>query len=83
VSLLVQEEGMMSKPSVLFDLSPSEILRYWSLLTPEQRAAFIEARVPEAAIGDADASLVTRYVRSHEIDTFFDRFPARDCITGV
>jgi len=74
VSLLVEEEGMKSKPSVLFDLSPSEILRYWSLLTAEQRAAFLEARAPEAAIGDADASLVTRYARSLDMDTFFDRF---------
>ena len=44
VPVLVQEEGMKSKPSALFDLSPSEILRYWSLLTAEQRAAFLEAR---------------------------------------
>jgi hypothetical protein len=65
---------MKSKPSALFDLSPSEILRYWSLLTAEQRAAFLEARAPEAAIGDADANLVTRYARAAEQDTFFDRF---------
>jgi hypothetical protein len=74
VPVLVQEEGMKSKPSALFDLSPSEILRYWSLLTAEQRAAFLEARAPEAAIGDADANLVTRYARAAEKDTFFDRF---------
>ena len=35
--ILVQEEGMHAKPSVLFDLTPEEILRYWSLLTPAQR----------------------------------------------
>ena len=73
VPVLVQEEGMKSKPSALFDLSPSEILRYWALLTAEQRAAFLEARAPEAAIGD-DANLVTRYARAVEKDTFFDRF---------
>ena len=73
VPVLVQEEGMKSKPSALFDLSPSEILRYWSLLTTEQRAAFLEAQAPEAAIGD-DANLVTRYALAGEKDTFFDRF---------
>jgi hypothetical protein len=73
VPVLVQEEGMKSKPSALFDLSPSEILRYWSLLTAEQRAAFLEARAPETAIGD-DANLVSKYARATEKDTFFDRF---------
>ena len=74
VPVLVQEEGMKSKPSALFDLSPSEILRYWSLLTAEQRAAFLEARAPEPAIGGDDANLVTRYARAVDMDTFFDRF---------
>jgi hypothetical protein len=73
VPVLVQEEGMKSKPSALFDLSPSDILRYWSLLTAEQRAAFLEARAPEAAIG-ADANLVSRYEPVAEKFTFFDRF---------
>ncbi len=73
VPILVQEEGMKSKPSVLFDLSPAEILRYWSLLTAEQRAAFLEARAPEAAIGD-DANLVTSYAHGTDQGTFFDRF---------
>jgi hypothetical protein len=73
VSILVQEEGMKSKPSALFELSPSEILRYWSLLTAEQRAAFVAAHAPEAAIGD-DAHLVTRNAQALEENTFFDRF---------
>lgn len=50
-AILVQEEGMAHKPSILFSLSAADILRYWALLTPEQRAAFIEERVgstPEA-----------------------------------
>jgi hypothetical protein len=72
VPVLVQEEAMKSKPSALFDLSPSEILRYWSLLTAEQRAAFLEARAPEAAIGD-DGNLVSGYAPAAEKDTFFDR----------
>lgn len=42
--LLVQEDGMAAKPSLLFHLSANDILRYWALLTPAQRAAFVEAR---------------------------------------
>jgi hypothetical protein len=52
-TILVQEEGMLDKPSLLFHLTSAEILRYWSLLTPEQRAAFLAERVgaiPEALI---------------------------------
>jgi hypothetical protein len=51
--LLVQEEGMSHKPSLLLTLSAADILRYWALLTPEQRAAFLEqhaAEIPAAAL---------------------------------
>jgi hypothetical protein len=40
--VLVREEHMGHRPSLLTQLTPEEILEYWSLLTPEQRAAFIE-----------------------------------------
>ena len=43
-TILVQEEGMAHKPSLLTTLSAADILRYWALLTPEQRAAFLEER---------------------------------------
>ena len=46
-TILVQEEGMSHKPSLLMTLSAADILRYWALLTPEQRAAFIEERGTE------------------------------------
>ncbi|MBN1903049.1 hypothetical protein JW926_17125 [Candidatus Sumerlaeota bacterium] len=72
--LLVQEEGMSHRPSLLYDLSPAEILKYWSLLTSEQRAAFLEARAPEAAFSGEDDSLVTYYKLLIEKDTLFDRF---------
>lgn len=75
VPILVQEEGMAHRPSLLFDLSPAEILRYWSLLSTEQRAAFLEAHFPEKlvlAAGGAD--LVGKYSRAVEHDSFFDRF---------
>jgi hypothetical protein len=50
-TILVQEEGMAHKPSILLSLTAADILRYWALLTPEQRAAFLDARmgaIPEA-----------------------------------
>jgi hypothetical protein len=43
-TILVQEEGMSHKPSLLLSLSSADILRYWALLTPEQRAAFIDTK---------------------------------------
>jgi hypothetical protein len=52
VPLLVQEEGMASRPSLLFELSPADILKYWSLLTPAQRAAFIETRGADLVQGN-------------------------------
>ena len=72
--LLVQEEGMSHRPSLLFDLSPAEVLRYWSLLTAEQRAVFIEARAPDALFSGEGAALTAAYAHLAGDDTFFDRF---------
>lgn len=72
--LLVQEEGMWARPSLLLDLSAAEILRYWSLLTVAQQAAFLEARAPELAALDEGAALVTRRAHLAHEDSFFDRF---------
>ena len=47
--VLVREEGMAHRPSILSELNPDEILEYWSLLSAEERAAFIERH---AAIGE-------------------------------
>ncbi len=71
--LLIQEEGMSHRPSLLFDLSPSEILRYWSLLTVAQRAAFLEARAPEVALLGDGAALVSSCAPLMQEQTFFDR----------
>jgi hypothetical protein len=71
--LLVQEEGMSHKPSLLLDLSPAEILRYWSLLTIEQRVAAIEAH-PVVPLDDEGAALVTPFLPLADRDTLFDRF---------
>lgn len=72
--LLVQEEGMEHKPSLLLKLSVADILRYWSLLTPEQKAAFIETRGQELAATSEGSDLIAIAKREAEQETFFDRF---------
>lgn len=72
--LLVQEEGMSHKPSLLLRLSVTDILRYWSFLTADQRAAFIEARAPELAFTGQGADLVTKAKIALDESTIFDRF---------
>jgi hypothetical protein len=72
--LLVQEEGMSHKPSLLLSLSVADILRYWALLTPDQRIAFIEARAPEIAFNGLGSDLITRTLIKPEQTTIFDRF---------
>lgn len=63
---------MHRKPSLLADLTPEEILRYWSLLTPEQREAFLERRID---VGGELEGLLSRSVHSlGQLDTVFDRF---------
>jgi len=69
--LLVREDHMAHKPSILLSLTVEEILQYWSLLTPEQRQAFIEARLP------ADPQLVIVAPRQSEgavLESMFDKF---------
>ena len=65
---------MYGRPSLLLDLSPADILRYWSLLTLAQRAAFIEAHAADLAQLGEGAALVSRYEPLSRGETFFDRF---------
>jgi len=74
VYLLVQEEGMAHKPSLLLGLSVADILRYWSLLTPEQRMAFIEQKMPELAATATGQDLLAPLRARAQVDTLFDRF---------
>ena len=74
VTVLVQEEGMTHKPSLLADLSVQDILRYWSLLTSEQRSAFLELRATELIKTGQGLDLVTTQRLQAEQDTLFDRF---------
>jgi hypothetical protein len=70
--ILVSEEGMAHKPSLLFDLTPEDILRYWSLLSEEQRNAFIEEEGHQELV---IAGLAAARLRSESEDrSFFTRF---------
>lgn len=70
--VLVHETGMAHRPSLLFDLTPAEILRYWSMLNPDQRAAYLAAR------GGQDPQLTgeepVHAPPATHVDTIFDRF---------
>ena len=68
--VLVREENMGHRPSLLMQLTPEEILEYWSLLTAEQRAQFIEARI----LDHVEGLPIARLDRLDARDTLFDRF---------
>ena len=68
--VLVREENMQHRPSLLMQLTPEEILEYWSLLTPAQRAQFVEARILDRVEGLP----IARVDRFHARNTLFDRF---------
>ena len=72
--VLIQEEGMSHKPSLLLQLSTTDILRYWSLLSAEQRAAFIDSRAIDLAGTGTGTDLVVRAKIALDNDTLFDRF---------
>jgi hypothetical protein len=72
--ILVQEEGMSHKPSLLMILSAKDILEYWSLLTVEQKNAFLEHRLSEVASLGQGQELMARYVEGRADETLFDRF---------
>lgn len=71
--VLVREEGMTHKPSLLAQLTPEEILQYWSLLTESQKQAFIGGHLErdDVALGFAISS---KRPSPESIPTVFDRF---------
>lgn len=72
--LLVQEVGMERRPSLMQDLSPAEIMRYWATLDLEQRAQLTE-EFGEAALAMMGGSeWVARHAALPASDSFFDRF---------
>lgn len=66
-TILVQEEGMARKPSILLSLSPTEVLAYWSRLTVSQRVQYLEER-----LGSLDAASLEQegfVIREHLAST--------------
>jgi hypothetical protein len=69
--VLVREEGMALKPSILFSLTAEQILEYWSLLSPEQRESFLIAHIPQ--LGSKEfMGLVSG--KQQQMETMFDKF---------
>ncbi len=71
-TILVEETGMASKPSLLLTLTAEEILRYWSLLSAEQRASFLEAKAYQLLVQEGLAPPKESY--STATDGLFDQF---------
>jgi hypothetical protein len=71
-TILVQEEGMAKKPSILMTLTVEEILRYWSLLSTEQRQAFLAEKAN--AILVREGIVAARETKIETQDSLFDRF---------
>ena len=73
--ILVEEEQMTHKPSLMARVTAADILRYWSLLTPEQKKEFLEEHAdafddPELAMWLGEKRPVS------DSDTFFSTFAA-------
>jgi hypothetical protein len=71
--ILVREEGGIGyRPSLIADWTPEEILLYWSLLSPDQRAQFLEDKLQ--AESELEGLAVAPHGRLQALDTLFDRF---------
>ena len=73
-TLLIREEGMAQKPSILMILSAEEILRYWSLLSVEQRQAFLADKAQDFMV--REGILAPRIDPLRSVFSMFDRFAA-------
>ena len=71
--ILIREEGMSHKPSLMTQLTAEEILQYWSLLSESQRQAFLADRLEtdEALLGLRPSSATAPVGR---VETVFDCF---------
>lgn len=69
--VLVRETGMAMKPSLAIQLSPEDILRYWSMLSPAQRGEFLESH---ASTGGPLESRKDQFTNPGDGNTIFDRF---------
>ena len=69
--VLIREEGMIYRPSLLGILTTDEISMYWSLLSDAQREAFIAAKLARDGQLDGLGNRNERYVTQNSV---FDRF---------
>ena len=70
---MVEESGFEYRPSIIRTLTPTEILEFWSLLSPEQRTLYLERRMMnfENVEGITDA----KFQRTPDsIDSVFAQF---------
>ena len=74
LQLLVQEEGMHRKPSLLRQLSAEDILRFWSLLTPEQRSELIGTLAGFQGAAGQGAELAFKAKRLADTGSLFGQF---------
>ena len=74
VRVLVQERNMAVKPSLLMSLTSSEILEYWALLSPDQRAAFVADRLSGVVPSGSEIEIEQVAKSLAKTETFFDRF---------
>jgi hypothetical protein len=72
--ILVNETNMTHKPSLMATLSAADILRYWSLLTPDQKNEFLEERAQELVSDPEIAMWLAAERRPMVTDTFFTTF---------
>lgn len=71
--ILVEEEQMTHKPSLMARITAADILRYWSLLTPEQKKEFLEEHAEAFSDPEVAMWLGSQQRRGNE-DSFFSTF---------
>lgn len=70
--ILVQETGMSRKPSMVVTFTAADIIEYWSRLTADQRATFLESRFGKGLVEDDLAELVAR--PGNDREGFFETY---------
>lgn len=69
--VLIREDGMAKKPSLLTNLTAEDILRYWSLLSPEQKESFLG---PIIAMQFGVSEYAESFTKEQSPDSMFDKF---------
>ena len=71
--VLVQETGMEHKPALVLELTPEQILEYWSMLTNEQQDAFLERELAKLVAREEGQGTESRPA-GEDPASLFDRF---------